>query len=286
MYIIDPICEYWLQGSNLNGGPADSEYIMTKFWKPTEHLWKGKMVASLISLNDPHDIYDQSILPYFESESYKKVKDITYRWNTMDDLEMENFLKLVWLSKIYNGSGFINPLPVHWNPRLQQNVVHPGGCRKKAVQLFNTDEYLDILYFNTGGFYDTDTMGNLEQADVKQMEDEGWGITWVPDHGAMIPHPLRNVDMIPGGIAAIQEEMREKLSSKHFRIYIDPAIQHKYLRLVNPWLTDNSKMADVVVKAKDSEITLNDILGIIVASIGEFNVDLPAYTVKSKNKVL
>lgn len=188
--------EFWPAGKYL-------EMCDLKHWRDGENLWYGTMPMGCLEANVSESVWDR-IDSFFRNNYHNTLpRDYKAPFMTTDlpDLGIENIAKLTWLCEEFLDSDlkFNNPLCAHYDPRHNDNIIHPGGMRKALLKLYlGKSDPVDTYYFNTGGFWDPDTMSNLEiiserdAYDLHFSDDQGYnpGIRGclVADHGTMIPH--------------------------------------------------------------------------------------------------
>lgn len=199
------------RAKSMNGGRGFQWQDWVDCWHSGEWLWQGTIKKSFIqfdplvdSITDTHN--------YLQLCKYNQKVPEGYEWDINGDMDMENFIKMVWLSKEFFEGGwqFRNRLCCHYNPKLQKIQIHPGGSRNKVVDLFGGDD-VPVIFFNTGGFYHEEMMENLEPMDLEQFAtDTEWSGTCVADHGSLIPHLMKDVHSIGNH----KEIWHEKLSER------------------------------------------------------------------------
>ena len=123
--------------------------------------------------------------PIWEKIDYTKTSEFTKTYK----LPIENFCKLVWLTRAYiNNKGLRDPIGVHYDIDLDKWVIHPGGSRQKVIHLFHRNS-VPVLAFNTGGKrikFDK-IFENFAQLQGYYQNPE-LHLVVVADHGTLIPH--------------------------------------------------------------------------------------------------
>jgi hypothetical protein len=178
-----------------------------------ESLFRGKISKKLLKFTPAEYTYSR-IEKYFLEKKYLEVvqENELDRGNNRD---LEDFIKLCWLTDEYLTNGFNNPINVHYNPRIKKNVIHPGGSRNQIINLFQTSP-VDCLYFNTGGVY-FDWMKDFKKIDIKNLigtnDLDLSYVALVADHGSIIPHIHLQANTIPSGIFKFYNVIKENLKT-------------------------------------------------------------------------
>jgi hypothetical protein len=219
-----------------------------KYKRATENLYIGEIDKSNLLLKDSSTTLNP-ILNYF-------IKKRFLNDDIINDVNERVFPKLCWLTDSFMKSGFKYPLSVHYNPRIQQNVIHPGSIRNHVIHLFHTIPTVKCLYFNTGGV-EFDFMKSLKIFTDKELLKlkENIEIEIVADHGAIIPHINLDAVSVKPNILVWQNFIRRRLASQTFTIYSNIDIG-----IFAPWSTsedeariqiyvkDNTAWSDIVCK--------------------------------------
>jgi len=255
---------------------VDHLYI-SNYWKQGEHLWKGKLPKNVLLFDDNNEIIND-IDVFFRNEKYTATIDDTYVWNDCIDHELENLIKLCWLTNEYVTNGFDNPVGAHWNPRLQANVIHPGGCRNKVIKLFHEGP-VDVIYFNTGGFY-VAWMKDLEYQDLSELLDTGWVCGCVPDHGSLIPHPMleQSVFDIGPNIETWFYRISKKLNDSTFKIYFNRLLNSDF-DYFKKFVTKDIQESKISVQFKKTIPETIDVYKSIILSLAEVDYENEAFKV-------
>jgi len=262
--------------------PDASEFIdWINYWHPGEWLWYGKLQQDHF-LFDPESEILLDFDNYFNTESYNKIVPQDYVWDaTQDsnDMDLENFVKLVWLTHDYikANHAFQNPVGGHWCPFRQKILIHPGGCRNKVIKIFKDD--VEIIFFNTGGF-DVEWMDGLVPVDPGDLIQQGWSGSVVPEHGTLVPHLLKDLQSIVDGKAYWHERLKEKLSDSENRLKLYSDIRVPYLRR---WHVPESE-ADVFVTFHNevNQIDNNTVFQAVLCVLAEVNIDNDQITVEHR----
>lgn len=221
--------------------------LISQFWRDDESLWAGKLPIKQIAMSSKLSLYS-NVFRYFEIQKYKcSVDEICDNDIDVTDYWLEIFPKILWLSDVwFKHQEFADPLMVHWNPRKQINVVHPGITRLSVIDMFaNTETDVSVIYFNTGGGYDHSVMGSLERLDWETLSINEWNIfTFVPDHGSLIPHFSKLVEP-------------NSNFKKHYHLRIQNRLANMQLSVNNKpddfcfldqWITDKSSDVSITFK--------------------------------------
>lgn len=190
--------------------------------RKSENLYLGDIKVSDLGYVF-HDL-TASITNYFLGKQYLDS-------NIHLDLRKRIFPKLCWLADDVLNQGFRFPINVHYNPRIEKNVVHPGSIRAKILKLFKPTSSVNCLYFNTGGV-EFEFMENMRIFSKEELLSykTGLEIELVADHGSIIPHLNLDGHSVRPSSAQWQSVMKEKILSNDFKIYYDTEIE-----FFKPW---------------------------------------------------
>jgi hypothetical protein len=183
-----------------------------KYKRTTENLYIGELDKNNLLLKNSDTILNP-VVDYF-------IKNHFLNDDILNNLSGRIFPKICWLADSFMKHGFKYPLSVHYNPRTQQNVIHPGAIRNHIIHLFHTTPTVNCLYFNTGGV-EFDFIKSLRIFSNKELLSlkENIEIEMVADHGAIIPHINLDVISVKPNILIWQDFIRKRLSSQTFTIY-------------------------------------------------------------------
>jgi hypothetical protein len=161
-------------------GTANRIEFLYKYKRPSENLYMGEIDVNNLLLTDTSSLL-RSITEYFAKEHYLDNSIVT-------DNSKRLFPKVCWLTACFLKARFEYPVAVHYNPRIQQNIIHPGSIRNHVIKLFQNTPTVNCLYFNTGGvaFDFIESLRVIEQQEL--LDSANLVIELVADHGAIIPH--------------------------------------------------------------------------------------------------
>lgn len=210
-----------------------------QYKRPNENLFIGEIDKGNLLLKNSN-ILLRSIVPYFQKRQYENEKAVK-------DHKLKLFPKVCWLTDSFFKFGFQYPISVHYNPRLEQNVIHPGSIRNHIIKLFQETSPVKCLYFNTGGV-DFDFMKSLTLFTKEELlkYKDNIEIELVADHGSIIPH----INLDPQSVKPNVEKWHEFI----FRRLTSPTLTisaNKEIEILKPWYT-NSKDANIEIEIKDN----------------------------------
>lgn len=201
-----------------------------KYKRKNENLYLGNINKDNLLLK-PSDSLLKSVKPYFVKKQYLEPDIVT-------DFSKRLFPKVCWLTDSFFKNGFKYPVSVHYNPRLQQNVMHPGSIRNHVIKLFQDVDDVNCLYFNSGGvkFDFMSSLRIVEQAELIKLKDD-MQIELVADHTSIIPHINLDHKSVTPNVTRWQEFIYRRLTSPTFTMSCNDNID-----LFTPWMTteDNS----------------------------------------------
>ena len=209
-----------------------------KYKRPTENLYIGEIDKTNLLLKNSDTILN-SVVNYFIKQQFLN-DDIT------NELAGRIFPKICWLTDSFRKHGFKYPLSVHYNPRIQQNVIHPGSIRNHIIHLFHTTPTVNCLYFNTGGveFDFIKSLRIFTNNELLRLK-ENIEIEMVADHGAIIPHINLDVVSVKPNVLIWQDFIRKRLASQTFTIYSNVDIE-----MFTPWSASEEE-ARIQIYVKD-----------------------------------
>lgn len=250
--------------------------LAEKCWaEKNEYLSRGTIPFDVFSTDHVEHTY--SILEkYFIEREYRfAIETIPVDHGTR--LYTELVCKTAYLTKEYLRLGnFSDPLCAHYNPRLDKQVIHPGGTRQTVLDLFH-EGTIDCYYFNTRG-YVFDFMEKLQKINpTKFIQTEEINFALVPDHGSLIPHILSNQgrQKNPTNMINAHNHIKLRFSSANYRIFSNQPIE-----IFNPWLTTKRKRSHVSIIFKDLSMTLKDQIKAIYLVLAKQNYNSKSLEVR------
>ena len=239
-----------------------------KYKRPTEHLYIGNIHAKHLALRTSSDVIPR-INDYFLQ---KQFLDET----VSDDITKRLLPKICWLADSFFKTGFTHPILVHYNPRIQQNVIHPGSIRSIIIRLFHPTLNVNCMYFNTGGV-DFDFMESLKILTRDQLlrYKDTIEIEMVADHGSIIPHINLDVRAVKTNIKRWQEFVYRRLTSPTFSIFCN-----RNIKILRPWYV--ARVEDANIEIVIDEIDDDNICKAVILSIIGKSYSSPSLTVNHK----
>jgi hypothetical protein len=254
-YALPPESRYWLNAANI-GSTNDNIDFFYKYKKASENLHLGKISPKLFDIEGSEYILN-NFLNYLNNSFF--LQPATKNSN----VTLKQFPKLCWLTDSYFREGFLHPVCVHYNPRIQCNVMHPGSTRNHIINLFHDGTDIDCLYFNTGGVV-FDFLKNMILVGKHQLlAYPNVSMSVVFDHCSTIPHvnveghtPL---DYIPFW----QTRIKNRFTESNFKVYMNKRIPH----LLN-WYT-NDESVDIRVYIDDVTNKNDVVKACLLVAIGK-----------------
>ena len=266
--------EFWPAGEYLT--ICDNEH-----WRDGESLWYGTMPNGCLESSVIGSVFDR-IDPFFRLGYHQTLPvdyDAPFMTDELPHVSIENISKLVWLCEEFldNDLKFDNPLCAHYDPRHMDNIIHPGGMRKALLKLYCLDDHpVPTYYFNTGGFYDPDTMSDLSIISEAEAVNMHFGNrpdykarvrgSLVADHGTMIPHLMVGSENILSRQDEFLKRILTNLHDPDFKMFVNidwPYHQASYLDFLS---TDpiNSK---IKVEFRDIKFNVPSIKRVMTLAI-------------------
>jgi hypothetical protein len=229
----------------------ESKEFFDKYSQSHEHLYVGYIPISEFS-------FDREVIPvtlsnYFNNKGFLK----TLAHDQIEcgaNRELEDFAKLCWLTDEFLNEGQLkNPIGSHYNPRLRQNIIHPGGSRQIVLQLFcDESDRVECFYFNTDGVQ-FDFMKDLTRIKASDLPKHAH-ISLVADHGSLIPHihdthielDGKHENIIVLGVSRYLEILKNNFKSLSFSSNLD-------IDYLSQWQTQSDPDWDVVFKADHTD---------------------------------
>lgn len=203
-----------------------------KYKRPQENLYIGNINKDNLLIRNDNGLYN-SIIRYLNNKQFLKE-------NILNDFDIRTFPKVCWLANSFIEQGFKFPVSVHYNPRIQQNVIHPGTIRHQVIKLFQQTPEVSCLYFNTGGV-EFDFMKELRIFQKSELltYSDSMEIEMVADHCSIIPHINLDVKSVIPNITKWQEFIYRRLLSSTFSIFCN-----KDIEMLRPWMVSEEN-ADI-----------------------------------------
>jgi hypothetical protein len=232
----------------------ESIALFFKLKKDTEHLYTGVSDASnLVKYN-----FSDSIIRYLRDRKFLQRLHHSEIYHPND----YQFPKCCWLTDSILTNGLNDPLSVHYNPRLQKNVVHPGQSRSYVSSLFQSGP-ANFLYFNTTGIK-FPWMKPFKIVSQDQLQDLKFSaFTLTPDHGSIIPQIFfGNYQKTMTELIKYHDFITNRLSDMKFRI--------KSNVLIYPleYWTTNADSAHIEIFIKDAKVDDDVVRACILSVLG------------------
>lgn len=226
-------------GSELNIDNSESVDLFYRAKKNIENLYTGTINTNLIAKYN----FIDDITAYLRNRTFLKTFHPSESYPPND----YQFPKCCWLADSILTEGLKTPLSIHYNPRLQKNIVHPGQTRSYIAQLLQTDG-VPCLYFNTSGVYFS-WMRKFSIVEKSQLIDLNPShFSLAADHGALIPHVFfGNQQDTLEQVFKYHTFIRDRLSNMKFRIKSNVLIAP-----LEYWTTNNDS-AHIEIFIKDTE---------------------------------
>lgn len=199
-------------------GPGETIQLYNKVWPSNnENVWHGHIPKNALAFSE-FALTERTTKNYFNKKKFQQHPNCIKQYDRNLDPDCELFAKLVWLTHDYfKFGGFEDPLGVHYNPRISANVIHPGGSRNQILKLFGPEK-IEAIYFNTGG-YNPLWLCTMQKCNIEELcRKHNWFSGAVADHGSLIPHFARNIQLIQPGIKKFQGNMYCLLSPGELKI--------------------------------------------------------------------
>lgn len=236
----------------------------SELWRDGESLWVGTIKKGHLEFTNPEDPWSK-ISEFFKKGLHRSL-DLNYqaKFGTgsegMPDISVELLPKMAWLAHEYilNDLKFDNPMCTHYDPRKNDNIIHPGGMRKVIMELYAPPHSpVDVFYFNTGGFYNHKVMEDLELIDSQALRDryfDGGTITGclVADHGTLVPHLMVGSGVIHNRQQEYLTDMLRIAQAPWFKMFFNTPYAYVNAPYLD-FLTNDHKEASVVVTIKEPQ---------------------------------
>jgi hypothetical protein len=217
-----------------------------------EKLWFGDIDSKRLHIFSDH--LTNLLKDFFYLQQYKiDINQNNYNSST----SLDQVSKLAYLLPQYlQTKSFRDPFCTHYNPRLGEYVVHPGGTRQIILDLFH-EGTIKTWYFDTEGRQPS-LLKNFRPVDLTKVFFQGSEdhMCLVPDHGTFIPHILKGsgVSALPQAQVDAHNLYKKKLTDPNYKIYTNSP-DYKVFRL---WNTHKEKKANVVVTFNFDSLIPND----------------------------
>jgi len=205
-------------------GTVERIEFFYKYKRDSEKLYVGNIATDNLLLKESNDLLN-SIKNYFVEKQFENK-------NIVNDFNRRLFPKVCWLADAHFKQGFKYPISVHYNPRIRQNVIHPGSVRNHIIKLFQQEQPVKCLYFNTGGvkFDFMNLLGIFSKGDLLEYK-ENLEIELIADHGSIIPHLNLDPTSVKPNIEKWQDFIFARLTSQDFSIF-----SNKHVDFLQPWM--------------------------------------------------
>jgi len=246
----------------INGTQQNIEFFYN-YKQLSEHLYRGEIGKEHLLLKPSSSLLPE-IIPFLSNfEEYFRVIDIGERLRRI-------LPKICWLADSFFKNGLAHPVCVHYNPRIQQNVIHPGGIRNHVIKLFHTWPTVDCFYFNTGGVK-FNFMKSLEAVSLSKLLSykETMHMKLIADHCSIIPHINLDPWSVDPNVTTWTEFVYRRLANPYFKISSNRPIPY-----LEPWTKSNDQYAIEITideNVNESHPEWNDIVCkcIILSIIGK-----------------
>jgi hypothetical protein len=221
-YFLDPLVPYHRNSIPVYVNTNRIEFFY-QYKKPDEELYIGEIDTSNLELM-PVSYIMSRINYYFLRKQYLDE-------SVPDDITKRLLPKICWLTDSLFKTGFEHPIAVHYNPRIQKNVIHPGSIRGVVIRLFQNNSNVKCLYFNTGGvkFDYVDSLQVFTKEELLKHKDN-IEIELVADHGSIIPHINLDVTSVKKNVSKWHDFVYRRLTSPSFSIFCN-----KDIEILKPW---------------------------------------------------
>jgi hypothetical protein len=266
-YIIRPDTEFNLEPIPVFGTDNRIDFFY-QYKRSTENLYLGNIDKKYLSLKRTQSLFN-SIESYFINKQYES-QDI------IDDFSKRLFPKVCWLTDSFLKNGFRYPISVHYNPRLQTNVIHPGSIRNHVIKLFHQEPTVNCLYFNTGGvkFEYINSLKLFNKEDLLKYKDCSY-LELVADHTSIIPHINLDPGSVKPNIVKWQEFIYRRLISPTFTISAN-----KRIDILLPWYVRNNANIEITIGNVANEEWIDYACKAVILAVLGRSCETPELTVK------
>lgn len=260
-YKLQPDGQFNLESIPVYGTEERVEFFY-KYKRPAENLYTGYIDKSNLLLKDSKSLLD-SIIAYFLKKQF-----LTPREVIVNNFNNRLLPKVCWIVDSFFKTGLKYPVAVHYNPRIQQNVMHPGSIRNHAIKLFQDTSLVNCLYYNTGGV-EFEFMKSLKLVTGEDLlkHNDTMQIELVADHCSIIPHINLDASSVNLNVEKWHEFIYRRITSPTFTIYCN-----KSIGILVPWYkpADEAQIEIIIGDITDQHPEWNDIVCkcVILAILG------------------
>jgi hypothetical protein len=270
-YDLQPTDPYHLNWIPVYGTLERIEFFY-KYKRISENIYIGNIDSNHLKLSTARD-HISKIEDWFLRQSYLDS-------NVSNKASKRIFPKLCWLTNSLFKNSFDYPVCSHYNPRIQQNVIHPGSIRNLVINWFRKDSPVYCLYFNTGGV-DFDFMKNLEIFTKENLISytKNIEIELVADHGAIIPHiNLDSTSVVPN-VEKWNTFVYRRLTSPSFTIFCN-----RDIKILAPWYTskEDANIEIEIHSASENEYWDDIVCKCAVLSVLGKSYESESFSIKHK----
>lgn len=244
----------------LLGTQEDLKHIFQNYKHPNEDLYFGTI--NLDNFNLPSFEYIYSDIENYINVGIDMNLDLDNITTTSLGWQLDSFIKLCWLTEEHLNNRLSNPLGAHYNPRLEKNIIHPGGSRQKILKLWDVEKF-QFYYFNTTGIQ-FDWMSELKIVNVPAV----CYFVLVADHGSLIPHVHFDQPLITRNVPRYHEVIRKRI--KQMKLSVKNS-SYDFLEKFD----NEEKTNPVIINFNEEPSLQNKIKAFILACLG--------YSVESQN---
>jgi hypothetical protein len=268
-YVLDPQVPYHRDAIPVYGTTDRIEFFY-QYKRPNEELYIGNIDSKHLKFSTATD-HISRIKDWFLKQHYLD--------SNVSDVALDRiFPQLCWLTDSLFKTGFKHPVCSHYNPRIEQNVIHPGSIRNLVINWFCKDSPVYCLYFNTGGV-DFDFINSLQvfSKDDLIKYTENIEIELVADHGAIIPHINLDVKSVVPNVEKWHTFIYRRLTSPTFTIFCD-----KDIEILKPWYTSKEDANIEIEILGGTESWYDTVCKCAVLSILGKNYESDSFSIKHK----
>jgi hypothetical protein len=230
-YALPTNARFYLRPTTI-GNVEETLDFFYKYKRPTENLYIGE-IDKTCNIDIEGSGYVLKILDAYLQDSLF-LEEVN--WDS--DLSRKLIPKLCWLASSYFEKGFEYPVCIHYNPRKQSNVMHPGTTRNHIINLFHGKDPIKCLYFNTGGveFGFMKAMKIIKKSTL--LSYPHLCVDIILDHCSTIPHINLENKSIADNIPEWGQKLKERFGDPSFKIYMN-----KQIPILSRWATEDKTVA-------------------------------------------